>query len=66
MESLHITRRIDPTLGPNVDPKQLLRAQVDKMPVAKQIEFVKAAFQLMADRIDLGEVDLESKSRLLH
>jgi hypothetical protein len=50
------TLRINRSLDSNVDPKQLLRAHVEQLPVEKQREFVEAAFQLMGDRIDLSKV----------
>jgi len=62
MHSLRINRHTDP----NLDPKQLLRAHVEQMPIEKQVEFVIAAFQLMADRIDLGEVELGPQSKVLN
>ena len=52
MQSLQITRRMES----DVDPKQLLRAHVDQMPVEKQREFVVAALQLLGDRIDLTKI----------
>lgn len=58
MQSLQIKRRLDT----DVDPKQLLRAQVDQMPIEKQREFVEAAFQLLGDRIDLSKIGRVSKS----
>ena len=52
MQALQISRRTES----NVDPKQLLRAQVDQMPVEKQREFVDVALQLLGDRIDLAKI----------
>jgi hypothetical protein len=60
MSSLQITRRLET----NVDPKQLLRAHVDQLPVEKQHEFVAAAFQLLGDRIDLSKIGRVSEPEL--
>jgi hypothetical protein len=61
MLPLQIKRHVDP----NVDPKQLLRAHVEQLPVEQQREFIEAAFQLLGDRIDLSKVGRVSKSELL-
>jgi hypothetical protein len=60
MSSLQITRRLET----NVDPKQLLRAHVDQLPVEKQHEFVAAALQLLGDRIDLSKIGRVSEPEL--
>ncbi len=39
----------------DVDPKQLLRAHVDQLPLEKQRAFVAAAFQLIAARTDTSD-----------
>lgn len=57
MPALQITRRLET----DVDPKQLLRAHVDQLPVEQQREFVAAAFQLLGDRIDLSKIGRTSK-----
>lgn len=61
MQSLRIKRSADT----NIDPKQLLRAHVEQLPVEKQIEFIAAAFQLMGDRIDLSKVEMATKRELM-
>jgi hypothetical protein len=38
-----------------VDPKQVLRAHVDRLPPDKQREFIAVAFQLIAKRTDMSE-----------
>ena len=59
METLRIKR----SLETDVDPKQLLRAHVEQLPVEKQQEFVAAAFQLLGDRIDLSKVGRSKTGR---
>jgi hypothetical protein len=41
----------------NVDPKQVLRAHIDQLPVEKQREFITSAFQLMAERTRISEAN---------
>jgi len=62
MVTLQIKRHTDP----NVDPKQLLRAHVDKLPIEKQYEFIAAACQLLGDRIDINDDEFTPKSKLLN
>jgi hypothetical protein len=56
MLSLQIKRQRDP----NVDPKQLLRAHVEQLPLEKQVAFVEAAFQLIAARTATNEANSRS------
>ena len=48
-----------------VDPKQVLRAHVDQLPVEKQREFAKSALQLIAERTGMNEADMMKKPRWL-
>ncbi len=41
----------------NVDPKQLLRAHIDQLPIEKQHEFITLAFRLIAERTDKHEAE---------
>ena len=51
MSSLQIKRQRDM----NVDPKQVLRAYIDQLPLKEQRDFIVSAFQLMAERITMRE-----------
>jgi hypothetical protein len=61
MLSLRIKRSLN--TDTDVDPKQLLRAQVEQWPVEMQREFVAAAYQLLADRIDLSKVEMVTNQK---
>ncbi len=51
MLKLLIKRQHDAT----VDPKQVLRAHIDRLPTEKQQEFIALAFQLIAERTVTNE-----------
>jgi hypothetical protein len=44
-----------------VDPKQVLRAHVDRLPPHKQREFIAVAFQLMAKRTSMNEAEIRAR-----
>jgi hypothetical protein len=44
----------------NVDHKQVLRAYVDQLPLDKQREFVSLAFQLIAARSGMSQVEMST------
>ena len=48
----------------NVDPKQVLRAHIDQLPLGKQREFVATAFQLIAERSKLNEAESRASTRV--
>ncbi len=59
MSPLQIKRQRDT----NVDPKQVLRAHVDQLPVEKQREFVASAFQLIAERTGTREAEIRASTK---
>lgn len=50
----------------NVDPKQLLRAHVEQLPVEKQREFVESALQLLAQRSKSGRTTSTANRQLMN
>lgn len=44
-----------------VDPKQALRAHVDRLPPNKQREFITSAFQLIAKRTSMSEAEIGAR-----
>ena len=61
MLPLQIKRRV----ATDVDPKQLLRAHVEQLPIEKQREFVVEALRLLAQRDRSGRVVTVEEPRLL-
>ena len=53
MQSLRIKRK----RYSNVDDKQILRANIEQLPLDKQREFVSAAFQLIGKRVGMTGVE---------
>ena len=47
------------------DPKQVLRAHVDRLPPDKQREFIAVALQLIAKRTSMSEVRIGSDTNHL-
>ncbi len=56
MSPLHIKRQ----RNTNVDPKQVLRAHVNQLPMEKQQAFIASAFQLIAARDGTNEAKIRS------
>jgi hypothetical protein len=48
----------------SVDPKQVLRAHIDQLPLERQREFVITAFQLIAARPNMGETEGRTSTRV--
>jgi hypothetical protein len=46
-----------------VDPKQVLRAHIDQLPLDKQREFVATAFQLIAKRTGISDAEIKASSQ---
>lgn len=51
-------------LNTNVDPKQVLRAHIDQLPLGRQREFVAIAFQLIAARPNTNEAESSTSIRV--
>jgi hypothetical protein len=60
MSSLQIKRKHDT----NDDPKQVLRAHIDRLPPEKQREFIASALQLMAERTRMSEAKIKTKPKV--
>ena len=43
------------------DPKEVLRAHVDRLPPDKQREFIASAFQLIAKRSDMNQAEIQAR-----
>jgi hypothetical protein len=56
MPLLQIKRQCNTT----VDPKQVLRAHIDQLPLYKQREFVATAFQLIAERTGMSDAEIRA------
>ncbi len=60
MFSLQIKRQ----RNTNVDPKQVLRAHIDQLPLGRQREFVAIAFQMIAARPNMSEAESRTSTRV--
>ena len=62
MLPLQITRRVTT----EIDPKQLLRRQVEQMPLEMQYAFVEAALELIDERSRAPQAAALREPQLLH
>jgi hypothetical protein len=62
MLPLQIKRRVTS----EVDPKQLLRAHVEQMPIEKQLEFVETALELLGNRKYTPKVAPAANAQLMN